>query len=279
VRVVGSVIVHNEDIFVEQAIRNVAAFCDRIHVVDHMSTDRTWEILSALGREFDHLDLRRARHARVSHAILEPYFGSETWVMRVDGDELYDPALLPALRTQLEEGGHADVFRVQAKVLHCIELDRETRRVSGHLSPPSRPINVLYNMNAVESWTHCGQRLIGGRTRFRPGFGNDSFCPIGDQFSWDEAPLRCLHVCFLRRSTLDTGDGATRLNMVEMGSFRRGIVGDVARRLRGVSLPENVAAIHARGSTWKREKYMRGDLVTVDATPFFRQTGVAASLG
>ena len=37
------VLVRNEDLYVEQAIRNVAAFCDRIHVADHMSTDGTWE--------------------------------------------------------------------------------------------------------------------------------------------------------------------------------------------------------------------------------------------
>ena len=35
VQIVGSVLVRNEDVFVERAIRNVAAFCDRIHVVDH----------------------------------------------------------------------------------------------------------------------------------------------------------------------------------------------------------------------------------------------------
>ena len=49
-RIVGSVLVHNEDLFVEQAIRNVAAFCDRIHVVDHLSSDRTQAVLYALRR-------------------------------------------------------------------------------------------------------------------------------------------------------------------------------------------------------------------------------------
>jgi len=37
-QIIGSVLVRNEDVFVEQSIRNVAAFCDRIHVVDHVST-------------------------------------------------------------------------------------------------------------------------------------------------------------------------------------------------------------------------------------------------
>ena len=50
VRVVGSVLVHDEDVFVEQAIRNVAEVCDRIHAVDHLSRDRTPAIFLTLGR-------------------------------------------------------------------------------------------------------------------------------------------------------------------------------------------------------------------------------------
>src|SRR5205814_603479 len=79
-RIVGIVLVRNEDMFVERAIRNVAAFCDRIHVVDHVSTDGTWEILQALASEYDHLDARRAGHAGVSHTLVEPYAGTATWV-------------------------------------------------------------------------------------------------------------------------------------------------------------------------------------------------------
>ncbi len=47
-QVVGVVLVRNEDVFVEQAIRNIAAFCDRIYAVDHLSTDLTPEILRRL---------------------------------------------------------------------------------------------------------------------------------------------------------------------------------------------------------------------------------------
>jgi hypothetical protein len=37
-QIVGSILVRNEDVFVEQSIRNVAKFCDRIHAVDHDSS-------------------------------------------------------------------------------------------------------------------------------------------------------------------------------------------------------------------------------------------------
>ena len=47
-QIVGIALVRNEDLHVEQALRNVAAFCDRIHAVDHMSTDATWTVLDDL---------------------------------------------------------------------------------------------------------------------------------------------------------------------------------------------------------------------------------------
>jgi hypothetical protein len=139
-QIVGIALVRNEDLHVEQALRNVAAFCDRIHAVDHMSTDATWTLLNDLSRELDHFDVRRVRHTRESHRILEPYAGTDTWVLRVDGDELYDPAGLDRLRSLLEEGDLDGAFRVQANVLHCVSLDPGTNVAAGYLSPPSRPI-------------------------------------------------------------------------------------------------------------------------------------------
>jgi glycosyltransferase involved in cell wall biosynthesis len=152
VRIVGSVLVRNEDLFVEQAIRNVAAFCDVIHVVDHASDDRTWSIVESLARELEHVDARRSRNSAVAHRLLEGYAGTDTWVLGVDGDELYDPAGLADLRRDLDDGGHAEVFRLKAHVLNCDELDRSACTAWGWLAPPSRPVTKLFNFAAVESW-------------------------------------------------------------------------------------------------------------------------------
>lgn len=81
VQVVGAVLVHNEDVHVERAVRNVVDLCDRIHVVDHLSNDATPEIVRELAREFDHIDVRRTWDASVSHRVLEPYVGTKTWAI------------------------------------------------------------------------------------------------------------------------------------------------------------------------------------------------------
>ena len=73
VRIVGSVLVRNEDVHIERAIRNVADACDRIHVLDHLSNDRTPEILAGLSSELEHLEVRRSADAGDSHRDLEQY--------------------------------------------------------------------------------------------------------------------------------------------------------------------------------------------------------------
>jgi Glycosyl transferase family 2 len=263
-RIVGVVLVRNEDVFVERAVRNVAAFCDRIHAVDHVSTDRTWEVLRALARELDHLDVRREHRAGASHRLLEPYAGTETWVFAVDGDELYDPQRLPGFREELLGGAYDGAFKVASNVLNCVELDVERRRASGYLSPPSRSITKLYNFAAIDAWHGDGaERLHGGTIAFRPGYDERSVDNIGERLSWEETPLRCLHACFLRRSSGDPEPDATpagRPILEETGLQDRSWLGTAKRRLRRRQIPEV--------SAWKAEKYMRGDLVTVDASPF-----------
>jgi hypothetical protein len=257
---VGVVLVRNDDLYVEQAVRNVAAFCDRIHAFDHVSTDRTGEILSGLAREYDHLDVKRTPRAGDSHSALERYAGTRTWVFGVDGDELYDPARLREFREQLLGGSFDGVFKVASNVLNCVELDRGRRSATGYLSPPSRSITKLYNYAAIDAWRGDGsERLHGGDISFRPGYDDGSVDNIGERLAWDETPLRCLHVCFVRRSSQD-GEPEARPILMESGLQDRTWRGAVKRRLRGRRTP--------RESAWKREKYMRGELVTVDAGPF-----------
>jgi hypothetical protein len=264
-QIVGVVLVRNEDVFVEQAIRNVAAFCDRIHAVDHVSTDGTWEILQELERAYPQLDVRRSHHAGDSHALLEPYAGTPTWVFGVDGDELYDPERLAGFRKDLLAGAYGKAFKVASNVLNCVDIDPARRNATGYLSPPSRSITKLYNFAAIDEWRGDGaERLHGGNIAFRDGYDESSVDNIGERLAWDETPLRCLHACFLQRSTtepLRSGDSYARPILEETQLQDRSLVGALKRRLRRRGIPE--------ASAWKREKYMRGDLVTVDASPFF----------
>ena len=258
------VLVRNEDVFVERAVRNVVEFCDRIHAFDHVSTDATWPILRSLADGYDNVDAQRTYHAGDSHRALEPYAGTATWVFGIDGDELYDPARLADFRGRLLGGEFAHAFKVASNVLNCVEVDSERKTATGYLSPPSRSITKLYNFAAIDSWVGDGsERLHGGTITFRPGYDESSVDNISERLSWEETPLRCLHACFVRRSSAEAEgpEGWARPILEETGMHDRRVVGAAKRKLRRRPQP--------RVSAWKREKYRRGDLVTVDASPFF----------
>jgi hypothetical protein len=262
VQIVGVMLVHNEDEFVERALRNAAAFCDRFHVADHMSTDGTWDAIQRVAADLRHVESRRVRETGDSHALVEGYAGTDTWVFGVDGDEVYDPAGLATFRGELLGGAYREFFSVKSNVLNVTELDRERGSASGFLAPPSRSITKLFNFAAIESWTECyRQYMHDGEIAFRPGYDRETIGFLGDHFTWEDSNLRCLHVCFLRRSSLDPPDaaGRGRLSPIELGGKRRSRLTSFVDRVRSAPPP----------SPWKDEKYRQGELVTKDATPFF----------
>jgi glycosyltransferase involved in cell wall biosynthesis len=268
-RVVGVSLVRNEERFVGQALLNVADFCDKIVVADHLSTVGTPAVLEGLSKQLDNLDVVRVRHSAESHALIEDLAGTETWVLSVDGDELYDPEGLLRFRGDLERGVHDDVFRVRPAALHCDSLDDARVEAAGYLSPPSRPLVGILNFAAVDSWSGVrSQRLHGGDIRFRPGYDLDSWRHLGMEDGWDASPFRALHLCFLERSSADppTPPATGRPNLGETWRYRRGAVGTIeraARRLARRGAPAGAAQ-------WKAEKYRRGDRVAVEASGFFR---------
>jgi hypothetical protein len=262
VRVVGIVLVHDEDVWVERVIRNIAPVCDRVHVADHDSRDGTCEIVARLAAELDNVDSVRISNAARSHDLLQPYVGTDTWVLSADGDEIFDPQGLRRMRDELEAGRHDESFRLFPAMLHCVELDAAELTATGYLSPPARSGPKLFNFAALRSWDRVyRERLHEGEPAFRDGWSWESVAILGDRHAWEENPFRCLHACFLRRSSLEATDGEhVRLNIGEANTYRRGAVGGVVRTLRREQRAPDLA--------WKLEKYRQGPLVTKDASPF-----------
>jgi hypothetical protein len=262
VEIVGVILLHDEDVYAERVIRNVADFCDRIHVADHASRDRTWEIVSGLAQELGNVEAVRITHAARSHDLILPYVGTDTWVLSPDGDELFDPAGLKGLRAQLDAGTYDAAFRLFPSMLHCVAIDPEAGTATGYLAPPARSGPKLFNFAALRSWGRVyRERLHEGEPVFRDGWHWESTAQLGREHEWEESPFRCLHTCFVRRSSGEPADGEhVRLNIAEADSYRRDIVGRLASSLRRGGGSD--------GASWKVEKYARGPLVTRDAAPF-----------
>ena len=268
-RVVGIVLVRNEDLFVEQAVRNVLDFCDEILLCDNDSQDGTLPILERIAAERpDKVTLHRIRHPSVSHDLIAPRAGEPVWAFAVDGDELYDPNGLTAFRPRLLAGELDDWWLIRSNMLHAIDLDRPGGKARGYLAPPAPSMVKLYNLALIERWDGFHHHRLDGAHGlvFKPGREARKL-ELGRQHDWESSPLRCLHVCFLERSTLDRRPGA-RPNVRERHGAAR-MPRRAWRRVRErLGLPEQ--------SAWKLERYRQGPIVEVDARPFIG-TGSQAS--
>ena len=253
-RIVGISLVRNEDRFVDRALRNVLDFCDELHVVDHASTDGTPAILDRLARDAPHVSVVRTDDPRTSHDLIAPYAGRPVWVFGVDGDELYEPERLDRLRARLIAGEFDRWWTVFGHVLHCTALDVDAGIARGHLAPPARSMTKLYNFAAIDEWAGAvPQRLHGGTPRFREGYSADRRLAVFHEIDWEATPFRCLHLCFVPRSSLDRA-GRSRRNVSE--SQRAGVLASAYSALRG--------------SRWKQRKYRTGPIVEQRVDGFLR---------
>lgn len=259
--IVGIVLIKNEDLFIERVVRNVLDFCDRIHVADHHSTDGTPAILRRLAAEHAKITYRVVDHPSESHDMIAGYAGTATWVMGIDGDEVYDPERLARLKPALLAGAYDGTFKLLGNVLNVRRLDPRRQVARGYLAPPCRSMVKLYNFNAIESWpAPCPERLHGGVITYRPGYGEHSYRGLHHEFDWEQTPLRCLHLCFTHRSSLDLVRG-------EQVRIRKG-VGEGEHKW--FNLGTRLLSFLGREDIpyFKRRYYMRGALVEKDIRAF-----------
>lgn len=264
IKIVGILLVRNEDQFIERIIRNIIDFCDEVLVADNKSTDRTAEIVLSLRERFPKIHYSSIDHPAKSQKLISGYAGTATWIFAVDGDELYDPLGLAILRQRIRKGEFDATWMMLGNVMNCLELDQDAGQAKGYLSPPCRSMTKLYNFNLISDWSgDCPERLHGGKIRFKDRASAEKRLELHTIFSWEDSIFRCLHLCFLQRSSKDRPGGdapVLRKNISDRNS--EGIFKRIL--MAGMSL------LGLRNeSFWKNEKYMRGDLVQKDVSSFF----------
>ena len=266
--IVGIVLVQNEEFYIERVLWNIKDFCDRIIIADHRSIDRTAEIAQRFCDEHTGGEYHSISDPGLSHDLIKPYAGKKVWVFGVDGDELYEPSRLIPLRKQLMSGKYDQYWMLLGNALNCFELDHANGTAKGYLAPPCRSMTKLYNFSAISSWEgSCTERLHGGEVSFKSGYDTTLRCEIYKKTSWEKSVFRCLHLCFLPRSTIDkriSGRTEIRKNIADRMSAN--ILTKIKSYLfRLLKIPDN--------SHLKLEKYMRGEVTKVRVCSFFPQQG------
>lgn len=261
-RIIGIVLVRNEEHFVSWSIRSVVGFCDELIVLDNLSTDRTGAELAALARAHPNIVVHPCEDATRSHDYVEDYAGRPVWVFGVDGDEVYDAAGLARLRPRVLNGEFDHVWRMDGHVLHATRVDVENGVAEGYATPEAVTLTKFYNFGALESWREAHmQRLHGKGMVYREGFTGSEARSELDQ-PWDTADFRCLHLCFFPRSSADSVRPAKRANPGRLAA--RGL-----RKLH-LELKNFAARPFSKDVSSKLRKYARGPVVQRDISAFGR---------
>lgn len=264
-QIVASVLICNEDKYIERVIRNIVDFCDKVIITDHQSKDRTFDICRQLAAEFPKIELHRIQKLGESSQVLTPYYGTNTWVFVVDGDEIFDPAGLQEMRSRLLAGEFSDSWNIFANTLHCTKLDLQTRKAWGHLAPPARAGARLFNFSIIDDWQDYGERLHGDKIVFKAGYHLGLRRYLHRELDWDTSYFRYVHTSFLPRSSMDKNSLLkTRLNADEVDRIN--------------AQPNQILKLyswlktrfqHFRGRDWKNKKYRQGPLLEKDVSAFF----------
>ncbi len=266
IQIVGIMLVKNEDVYIEHAIRNVVDFCDKLIITDHQSADHTYEICQRLAAEFPKIDLRRITQLVESSHAIAPYYGTNTWIFAVDGDEIFDPIGLREMRQRLLAGEFRDSWNLFANTLNCVHLDLKKRKAQGYLAPPSRAGARLFNFSIITDWKgDIGERLHGEDIEFKPGYHAGLRRYLHQEMEWENSFFRYVHTSFLVRSSRDKIMVVkTRLNPDEETR-----VSSQHNLLRKAAAWIKVRLSQLLRTDWKNQKYRRGPLVEKDVSTFF----------
>ena len=261
-QVIGISLIKNEDIFINQAIKNIVEFCDKVIILNNLSTDNTWREIEKLQSKFSNIEAHQLMDYRLSHNYIAGYAGTKTWVFGLDGDEIYDPARLKIFRNQILAGEFDNYWAIFGNVVNCTNIDWKNNKAEGYPSPPSRSMTKLYNFSALEMWESNCQRLHGGNKIFRQDYNEILRYSLNSEISWKKSPFRCLHLCFVQRSSIEKNSNYNRLNINERPRW----LIQLDKMGFGWFID---AVIQYFPSQWKNNKYRSGDIVKVDISPFF----------
>jgi len=197
-QVIGVMLVRNEDLHVAWALANILDFCDRVMVLDNYSTDRTWDVVSEMRERHPKIQLRRWWNAKNSQKALRPFYRTNTWFFAVDGDEIYEPAGLAEVRRRIMQGEFDSMYHppLGSHYLNCTAVSTDNKTAAGYAWPTAAR---LYNFAVVKGWKNENRERLHGCPIFMDDHQNQAF-PSASA-SWDEAALRCLHLCFMPRSS------------------------------------------------------------------------------
>lgn len=155
--IIGICLIKNEEVFINQIIKNILNFCDTILVLNNNSIDNTVCEISNINS--DKIVLIDVENPNDTNKYLQKFVGTNTWVFGVDGDELYNPDKLKLLRKEILNGEWDDFSMLRHNGIHTFKIAEG--KAYGYASPPSRHVGKLYNFAHFRGQLPRAERLHG----------------------------------------------------------------------------------------------------------------------
>ena len=196
-KIVGICLIKNEDLYIKQCLKNILDFCDEIIVLDNLSTDNTIKEIKTLNSP--KIKIHSVNSPHNTNKFIEKYYSTDTWVLGVDGDEIYDPFGLKEFKKELLAGKWDDYWNIKGAQINVFELNEKTAK--GHSNEfGCRGCGKLYNFNQIKTgciaFSKNCERLHGlDINALYDNYKKTKF------LSFKENNLRFLHLCFINRSS------------------------------------------------------------------------------
>lgn len=269
-QIVGVWLLRDEEYFVAWSLMNAIRFFDQILVMNNRSRDRTRNIVEAIAEQHGHVEILDVENARDTHKYLEDYAGTPTWVCGIDGDEIFDPKGLARLRPRLLAGEFDGYWRIAGHMRHVLGIRFDRARAFGYAQPEAPEVTKFYNFGAVDSWRPGPhERLHGYKSIvFKSAYSRNSVFRLWSHATWETADIRCLHLAFMPRSSLDT--------MPDCGNMAPTGRANPRERRRKNTLPRHIRDAISRflipnydvTQNYKYAKYAKGPIAHFDIRDF-----------
>ena len=215
------------------------------------------EIVSHIATRYKHIEVIPVRNCNDTHKFVAEYAGTSTWILKIDGDEIFDPVGLGLLREDILAGVYDQFWQLTSSMLHVVGINFKQATACGFYNP--RQGSGLSNFNAIENWHTRSERLHGGNMIFRSGY-SEKLNYLSS--NWTTAKFRTLHMCFMPRSSLDlptfkSSELDGRINPLEKQLFKQ-----IKRRL--------FKKFYTNKPSFKQRAYTRGSFEVFDITNFGR---------
>ena len=236
-------------------------FCDELIIADHNSKDGTQSIARTWSDRFSHVKYRKIDDPSQSQDLIAQYYGEDVCCLQSMVMRYTKQIDWLSLKSNYWEGSFLIVGKYWGKVLHCDAYEEETKQVFGYLARPSRSMTKLYNFSLISDWEGPhSERLHGGEIVFKKELYRDRKDHSESELEWENAVFRCLHMVFLKRSSLQNHKDVSRPNIAEINAFSK------PNKLRFRIM--RWLGVEPKSKT-KHLTYMRGERVKLDAASFF----------